>query len=130
MSKAQFAQRRDGRVAALQYLFAWSMNTPKNLVDDLRVFFEDIAEWGWPTAPQRRLLFLSDLPRLPEPLPRALPPDVDRALPSHSGLGSGTQLALGRGIRPAGSTRPIDPDGARPSAPAHPGPRPRRRTAG
>jgi len=47
---------------------------------DLRVFFEDIAEWGWPTAPQRRLLFLSDLPRLPEPMPRALAPDSDRAL--------------------------------------------------
>jgi len=47
---------------------------------DLRVFFEDIAEWGWPTAPQRRLLFLSDLPRMPEPMPRALAPDTDRAL--------------------------------------------------
>jgi transcription antitermination protein NusB len=44
MSKAQFAQRRDGRVAALQYLFAWSMNTPKNLVDDLRVFFENMDQ--------------------------------------------------------------------------------------
>ncbi len=44
MSKAQFAQRRDGRVAALQYLFAWSMNTPKNLVDDLRVFFENMEQ--------------------------------------------------------------------------------------
>lgn len=40
MSKAQFAQRHDGRVAALQYLFAWSMNAPKNLAEDLRVFFE------------------------------------------------------------------------------------------
>jgi N utilization substance protein B len=40
MSKAQFAQRRDGRVAALQYLFAWSMNAPKNIAEDLRVFFE------------------------------------------------------------------------------------------
>jgi N utilization substance protein B len=40
MSKAQFAQRRDGRVAALQYLFAWSINPPSNLTDDLRVFFE------------------------------------------------------------------------------------------
>lgn len=39
MSKAQFAQRRDGRVAALQYLFAWSMNPPLALADDLRVFF-------------------------------------------------------------------------------------------
>lgn len=44
MSKAQFAQRRDGRVAALQYLFAWSMNTPKNLTEDLRVFFENMEQ--------------------------------------------------------------------------------------
>jgi integrase len=47
---------------------------------DLRVFFEDIACWGWACAPSARRLFLSDLPRLPEPLPRALPPEVDRAL--------------------------------------------------
>lgn len=39
-NKALFAQRRDGRVAALQYLFAWSMNEPKNLAEDLRMFFE------------------------------------------------------------------------------------------
>ena len=40
MSKALFAQRRDGRVAAMQYLYAWSLNTPRNLAEDLRVFFE------------------------------------------------------------------------------------------
>jgi N utilization substance protein B len=40
MSKDQFIQRHDGRVAALQYLFAWSMNPPQNLMEDLRVFFE------------------------------------------------------------------------------------------
>jgi len=39
-NKALFAQRRDGRVAALQYLFAWSLNTPKNLSDDIRTFLE------------------------------------------------------------------------------------------
>lgn len=39
-NKALFAQRRDGRVAALQYLFAWSLNTPKNLSDDIRTFIE------------------------------------------------------------------------------------------
>src|SRR6476659_2995533 len=44
MSKAQFAQRRDGRVAALQFLYAWSINQPKNLTDDLRVFFENCEE--------------------------------------------------------------------------------------
>ncbi len=40
MSKAQYAQRRDGRIAAMQYLYAWSMNSPANLAEDLRVFFE------------------------------------------------------------------------------------------
>jgi integrase len=47
---------------------------------DLRVFFEDIAAWGWPTQPLQRLLFLADLPRVPEPMPRALPPVTDAAL--------------------------------------------------
>ena len=44
MSKAQFAQRRDGRVAALQFLYAWSLNLPKNLAEDLRVFFENCEQ--------------------------------------------------------------------------------------
>jgi site-specific recombinase XerD len=47
---------------------------------DLRAFFEDIAAWDWARQPSRRLLFISDLPRLPDPLPRALAPDVDRDL--------------------------------------------------
>ena len=41
MSKAQFAQRRDGRVVAMQFLYAWSINPPANLVDELRRFFEE-----------------------------------------------------------------------------------------
>jgi transcription antitermination protein NusB len=40
MSKAQYAQRHDGRVAALQYLYSWSINRPDNPADDLRMFFE------------------------------------------------------------------------------------------
>lgn len=40
MSKAQYAQRHDGRVAALQYLYAWSINPPDDPVDNLRLFFE------------------------------------------------------------------------------------------
>jgi transcription antitermination protein NusB len=44
MSKAQYAQRHDGRVAALQYLYAWSINPPANIVDDLRVFFEGMEQ--------------------------------------------------------------------------------------
>ena len=49
-------------------------------VVDLRCFFEDIVGWGWPSAPSRRLLFYADIPRTPDALPRALTPDVDRAL--------------------------------------------------
>ena len=44
MSKAQFAQRRDGRVAAVQYLYAWSINPPADLNEDLRIFFEGQEE--------------------------------------------------------------------------------------
>lgn len=40
MSKALFAQRRDGRRAAMQYLFSWSLNHPENLSEDLAYFFE------------------------------------------------------------------------------------------
>ncbi|MCF7687035.1 MAG: transcription antitermination factor NusB [Cephaloticoccus sp.] len=43
-NKALFAQRRDGRVAALQYLFAWSMNRPAMLAEDLKVFFEQLEQ--------------------------------------------------------------------------------------
>jgi N utilization substance protein B len=42
MSKGQFIQRHDGRVAALQYIYAWSLNAPADLEDDLRVFFEGL----------------------------------------------------------------------------------------
>jgi hypothetical protein len=40
----------------------------------------DIGEWGWPEAPQRRLVFRSDIPKLPRALPRYLTPDLDRRL--------------------------------------------------
>jgi len=42
--KAVYAQRRDGRVAALQFLFAWSMNTPQNLAVDLSYFFQTLDQ--------------------------------------------------------------------------------------
>jgi N utilization substance protein B len=44
MSKALFAQRRDGRVAALQYLYAWSLNQPRTLADDLFTFFSNCEQ--------------------------------------------------------------------------------------
>jgi len=43
-------------------------------------FLAAITEWGWPDAPARRLMFRSDIPRLPRPLPRYLPVDADRRL--------------------------------------------------
>jgi integrase len=46
----------------------------------LRNMLDDIAAWGWAEAPARRLVFAADVPRLDQPLPRALPPDIDQAL--------------------------------------------------
>ena len=43
-------------------------------------FLTDIAEWGWEQAPARKLVFRSDMPRLPRVLPRYLPVDADRRL--------------------------------------------------
>ena len=40
----------------------------------------DITEWGWGDAPSRKMMFRSDVPRLPRPLPRYLPVDADRRL--------------------------------------------------
>ncbi len=37
---AQFTQRRECRAAAFQYLYAWSVNQPASLNEDLRLFFE------------------------------------------------------------------------------------------
>jgi site-specific recombinase XerD len=48
----------------------------------------EITEWGWGDAPARRLIFRSDHPRLPRPLPRYLPVDVDRRLAEALGASS------------------------------------------
>ena len=49
-------------------------------VHSVSSFLSDITEWGWAEAPTRRLVFRSDMPRLPRPLPRYLPVDADRRL--------------------------------------------------
>jgi integrase len=46
----------------------------------VRAFLDDIAAWGWADAPRRRLMFDTDIPRQPDTLPRALPPDIDTAV--------------------------------------------------
>ena len=40
----------------------------------------EITEWGWDDAPTRRLIFRTDHPRKPRPLPRYVPVDADRRL--------------------------------------------------
>ena len=49
-------------------------------VSTLKTFFEDLALWGWAERPAQPLVHRSDLPRLPEAVPRALSPDADRDL--------------------------------------------------
>ena len=55
-------------------------STAKKRIQSAGSFLDAIAEWGWPEAPARRLVFPRDAPRLPHPLPRYLPPDSERAL--------------------------------------------------
>jgi len=49
-------------------------------VATLKTFFEDLALWGWAERPPRMIVHRSDLPRLPEAVPRALSPHIDRDL--------------------------------------------------
>jgi integrase len=46
----------------------------------VRGFLDDIWAWGSADAPGRRLIFDADIPRQPDTLPRALPPDIDATL--------------------------------------------------
>ena len=55
-------------------------STAKARIQTVGSFLDAIAEWGWPEAPARRLIFPRDAPKLPHPLPRYLPPDQERAL--------------------------------------------------
>jgi integrase len=43
-------------------------------------FLTDITEWGWDDVPRRKMVFRSDVPRMPKTLPRYLPVDADRRL--------------------------------------------------
>jgi integrase len=52
----------------------------RNRIIALGRFLADIAEWEWPDAPARRLVFTRDIPKLPRPLPRYLPADADRLI--------------------------------------------------
>jgi integrase len=52
----------------------------QSAVLSLRNLLNDITAWGWQQAPPRRLVFAADVPKLDQPLPRALAPDVDAAV--------------------------------------------------
>jgi transcription antitermination protein NusB len=39
-----FHLRREGRVAALQFLYSWEINRPENLLNDLALFFENLEK--------------------------------------------------------------------------------------
>ncbi len=41
---SQFSQRRESRAAALQFLYAWSINRPANVADDLHLFFQGLEQ--------------------------------------------------------------------------------------
>lgn len=71
-----------GRVARDQRVSASARHAA---VLTVRNFLDDITLWGWADRPRRRLVFASDVPRLPRPLPRALAPDADAALMAAAG---------------------------------------------
>lgn len=52
----------------------------QSAVLSLRNLLDDITAWGWEQAPTRRLVFAADVPKIDQPLPRALAPDVDAAV--------------------------------------------------
>jgi N utilization substance protein B len=41
---SQFTHRREGRQAAVQYLYSWSINSPEDLSVDLGLFFEGLEQ--------------------------------------------------------------------------------------
>jgi integrase len=57
-----------------------AISTRRSRIQAIGRMLEAMAEWGWEEAPDRRLVFDRDSPRLPRPLPRYLPPDEDRRL--------------------------------------------------
>ena len=57
-----------------------AISTRRSRVQAVGRMLEAMCEWGWEEAPDRRLIFDRDSPRLPRPLPRYLPPDADRRL--------------------------------------------------
>jgi site-specific recombinase XerD len=66
-----------GRRAAAGAGRTISAAVAQSAVLSLRNLLDDITVWGWQQAPPRRLIFAADVPKLDQPLPRALAPDID-----------------------------------------------------
>ncbi len=73
MNTVAIATRKDNGEAV-------SISERRQRISVVGRFLTDIAEWGWPDAPARRLIFPRDMPREPRPLPRYIPLDADRRL--------------------------------------------------
>ena len=92
-------------------------------VHELRLFFDDLTAWGWAERPAAVLVHRCDLPRLAQPLPRALAPDLDTALMAAvAGLDDaaarcGIALLRGAGLR-LGELRDLELD-CLPDLPGH-----------
>ena len=77
----------------------------QSTVLSVRNLLDDITAWDWSDAPTRRLVFAADVPKLPQPLPRALPPDLDSALMTAVArspdpfVRAGLQVLRGAGLR-------------------------------
>jgi integrase len=57
-----------------------SVSERRGRVLAISCLLNNITEWGWPEAPERKLVFRSDIPKTPRALPRYLTPDLDRRL--------------------------------------------------
>ncbi|MCA1701979.1 MAG: site-specific integrase [Actinobacteria bacterium] len=57
-----------------------SISERRGRVLAISCLLNNITEWGWAEAPDRRLVFRSDIPKTPRALPRYLTPDLDRRL--------------------------------------------------
>jgi integrase len=47
--------------------------TKRGTMSNLSVFFRDMSSWGWEDVPQRPLLGVGDIPKMPERVPRYIP---------------------------------------------------------
>jgi site-specific recombinase XerD len=64
----------------LQSLMGYKPTTRIQKIRLVKLFLDDLVRWQWPQAPGPGLVSYQDVPPLPFALPKALPPDIDRAV--------------------------------------------------